>query len=282
MTKRRNFLPDLENLSAYLDNQLSPHQRAVLEARLRSEPELTSELDSLQKTRQMLRSLPRLHAPRNFTLAAQTYQKRSPARLPAFFGAVSALSSAVLILLVISGLLMGGPIKTASLDKENLAYPAAMEASAPADIALLAEQESTGETEEALSLAAPPSDDISRNVEPTAELSSVPAVKVPAPTATPSMAEALTLGIQEIATPTAYPAPLRVDPNATPLPEEPALPGATAAGAEGSLLEGASASEPEATPTPWTATLFTGEMILAGIALLSGLTALFLLIRQRK
>jgi len=268
MRKRQNFLPDIELLSAYLDNQLSSHQRASLEARLRSEPELSTELDSLRNTRQMLRSLPKLRAPRNFTLAAQTYQKRSTARLPAFFGAVSALSSALLIMLVIGGLLLGGPTKIASLDKENLAYPAAMETSPDAEIALLVEQESTSETEEALSLAAPPSEDSSRIVEPTPEvLTAPPASKVPAPTATPPMEEALALGIQEETMPTAYPAPLRTEAEASSLPE--------AIAAEESLPE-------ETTPAPWITTLFTGEMILAGVALISGLTALFLLIRQRR
>lgn len=270
MTKRRNFLPDIELLSAYLDNQLSPHQRAVLEARLRTEPGLTTELDSLQKTRQMLRSLPRLHAPRNFTLSTQTYQKRSPARLPALFGAVSALSSALLIVLVISGLLLGGTIKIASLDKENLAYPVAMEASVPeVEVAMSVQQATPSEEEPAVSLAAPPSDDTSRNIAPTAE-----------PIVTQPEEELLTQGIAEATTPTP-------DLRATPLLDEVALPGVTVAGSgEETLPEGASAKAPEATPapatSPLTSSLFTGEMILAGIALFSGLTALFLLIRQRK
>ena len=271
MSKRQNFLPDIELLSAYLDNQLSPHQRAVLEARLRREPGLSSELDSLRNTRQMLRSLPKLRAPRNFTLSAQTYQKGAPARLPAFFGAVSALSSALLILLVIGGLWLGRPSKIASLDKENLTYPAAMEDSPEAEIALLVEQGSTSETEEALSLAAPPSEDTSRIVEPTPEVLTAPsASKLPASTATPAMEEALTLGIQEVTTPTAYPAPLR-EGEATPLAEGMAA----AAEAEESSLE-------ETSPAPWTTALFTGEIALAGVALLSGLAALFLLIRQRR
>ena len=275
MSKRRNFLPDIEILSAYLDNQLSSHQRASLEARLRSEPELSAELDGLRNTRQMLRSLPKLRAPRNFTLAAQTYQKRASARLPAFFGAVSALSSALLIMLVIGGLLLAGPTKIASMDQENLAYPAGMETSPEAEIALFVEQEATGETEEALSLAAPPSEDSSRTIEPTPEvLTAPPASKVPAPTATPAMEEALTLGIQDVNTPTAYPVPLR-EGDATALPAEMALPEAAEAGGE----EG---SPEETAPRAWTTAFFTGEMILAGLALISGVTALILMIRQRR
>ena len=267
MSKRQKYLPDIELLSAYLDNQLNSHQRATLEARLRSEPGLSSELDSLRNTRQMLRSLPKLRAPRNFTLAAQTYQKRSPNRLPAFFGAVSALSSALLIILVIGGLLVGGPIKIARLDKENLAYPAAMETSPEAEIALLTEQDVNVGTEEALSLAAP-SEDTSRTIEPTPEtFAELPTSKLPAPTATPAMEEALTLGIQEVTTPTAYPTPLRTQADATEL-----------AGA----LDAEEISGEGAKPAPWKTAMFTGEMILAGVALISGLAALFLLIRQRR
>jgi hypothetical protein len=150
-----------------------------------------------------------------------------------------------------------------------------METSPEAEIALLVEQETASETEEALSLAAPPSEDSSRIVEPTPEvLTAPPASKVPAPTATPAMEELLTLGIQDVSTPTAYPTPLR-EGDATALPAEMALPEAAAAGVEESSPE-------EAAPRPWTTALFTGEMILAGVALVSGLTALFLLIRQRR
>jgi len=273
MSKRQKFLPDIELLSAYLDGQLSPHQRSALEARLRAEPALTTELDTLRITRQLLRSLPRLRAPRNFTLSAQSLPKSSHARLPAFFGGVSALSSALLIMLVIGGLVLRNQAKPVSLAAENMAYPVGKEITAPVeDMPLFAQLEGTSEAEE-LALAAPPSADTSRNIAPTPDPFDAPqAVEALLPTIT--LEEEQSLGIK--ATPTS-----------TPLAYEVALPGVSvgAAGGESPSQE-AAAKEPEATPTaeasPLESTLFTGELILAGIALLSGLTALFLLIRQRK
>jgi anti-sigma factor RsiW len=59
---------DWEALSAYLDNQLGPKDRAQLETRLGANPDLRAALDDLRRTRAILRSQPRLRAPRNFTL----------------------------------------------------------------------------------------------------------------------------------------------------------------------------------------------------------------------
>ena len=57
---------DIERLSAYLDNQLDGKERARLEERLIADRELRRELQELEKTRLLLRELPRLRAPRNF------------------------------------------------------------------------------------------------------------------------------------------------------------------------------------------------------------------------
>jgi hypothetical protein len=59
---------DWETLSAYLDDQLSAQERHELESRLTRYPELRNGLEELRATRMILRSLPKLHAPRNFTL----------------------------------------------------------------------------------------------------------------------------------------------------------------------------------------------------------------------
>jgi hypothetical protein len=66
---------DLELLSAFLDRQLSSIEQQRLEERLLLNPGLQSALDELRRTRAMLRSLPKVRAPRNFTL--------TPAMLPA-------------------------------------------------------------------------------------------------------------------------------------------------------------------------------------------------------
>jgi len=59
---------DLEALSAYLDGEISTVQKRALEARLKSEEQLSQAYNELRRTRMMLRSAPRVRAPRNFTL----------------------------------------------------------------------------------------------------------------------------------------------------------------------------------------------------------------------
>jgi anti-sigma factor RsiW len=62
---------DLRRLSSYLDGELSPKERARLEARLASDPRLQEALDELRDTVQLLRALPRVRAPRNFLLTRE-------------------------------------------------------------------------------------------------------------------------------------------------------------------------------------------------------------------
>lgn len=57
-----------ETLSAYLDGQLSRSAQARLEQRLNQDAELRQALEELRQTRFLLRSQPKLRAPRNFTL----------------------------------------------------------------------------------------------------------------------------------------------------------------------------------------------------------------------
>jgi hypothetical protein len=64
-------LRDLENLSAYLDGELTAPEVARLEARLEAEPALKAALAELRATSQVVRSLPRLRVPRSFTLTPQ-------------------------------------------------------------------------------------------------------------------------------------------------------------------------------------------------------------------
>jgi hypothetical protein len=68
---------DRELLSAYLDNQLEPAERARLETRLAGEPALSAELDALRRTVAAVHALPAVRAPRNFTLSAKTAPRRA-------------------------------------------------------------------------------------------------------------------------------------------------------------------------------------------------------------
>jgi hypothetical protein len=75
---------DFDQLSAYIDNQLSPAEKARLEARLEREPDLQTTLADLRLTRRMLRSLPTLKPPRNFTLSRAHAQVAARPRFQLF------------------------------------------------------------------------------------------------------------------------------------------------------------------------------------------------------
>lgn len=99
---------DWENLSAYVDNALEPKARAALEARLATDAELRAELQSLENTVQLVRSLPHLTAPRNFTLDAKDIrlqESRRPTRVlrPTFQNYSNLIGMAAALLLVLAG-----------------------------------------------------------------------------------------------------------------------------------------------------------------------------------
>lgn len=77
MTQTPSFR-DVEKLSAYLDGQLKPSEKAGLESRLQSEPELASVLKELRQMRSLLRQLPQRRAPRNFTLTPKMVGLKPP------------------------------------------------------------------------------------------------------------------------------------------------------------------------------------------------------------
>ena len=58
----KNFR-DIEQLSSYLDGQLSPSESARLESRLASDPELASAFNDLRAARGILRKLPVAQSP---------------------------------------------------------------------------------------------------------------------------------------------------------------------------------------------------------------------------
>ena len=69
---------DVEKLSAYLDGQLKPSEIARLESRLHTEPELASVLKDLRQARGLLRKLPQRRAPRNFILTPKMVGQKPP------------------------------------------------------------------------------------------------------------------------------------------------------------------------------------------------------------
>lgn len=91
---------EVENLSAYLDGQLSPTDSARLEARLESDPALAAALEALRETRALLRQMPRRRAPRNFTLTRQLVGKKPP--LPRAYPILRFAAAAAVFLLAMS------------------------------------------------------------------------------------------------------------------------------------------------------------------------------------
>ncbi len=97
---------DLTAISAYLDGELSARERARLEARLKTDPGLKARLKQLESGRTLMRSLPEIRAPRNFTLTPEMAGVHSgPPRLFPVLRFASALATILLVLFVAGDLL---------------------------------------------------------------------------------------------------------------------------------------------------------------------------------
>ena len=88
----------MEQLSAYIDGQLSQSKRTRLEIRIQSDPALAAALDELRQTRTLLRRIPQHHAPRNFTLTPRMAGIRPP--LPRAVLALTWASAVAMLLFV--------------------------------------------------------------------------------------------------------------------------------------------------------------------------------------
>jgi hypothetical protein len=91
---------DVEQLSAYLDGQLSQADKTRLESRLQSDPELASTLADLRQARTILRHTPRRRSPRNFTLTPKMAGIKPP--VPRLVPALSWASAAAMVLFVLT------------------------------------------------------------------------------------------------------------------------------------------------------------------------------------
>jgi len=117
MNKQRRTTPELNTLSAYLDNALSAQEKAVLEERLKKEPALREQFENLRRTKIILGYLPRLKAPRNFTLTPDMVTVRRKKRQPLFTALRLASSLAAILLVVLFGveLIVGGSLQETPL-----------------------------------------------------------------------------------------------------------------------------------------------------------------------
>lgn len=98
---------DWGRLSAYLDGQLSPREQARLLAHLEADADLRAALENLQATRDALRSLPPVRAPRNFTLSPEmvSQPRRKTTPLVPIFRLASVLASLLFVIVVVGDVL---------------------------------------------------------------------------------------------------------------------------------------------------------------------------------
>lgn len=98
---------DLILLSAYLDGELDPRQKARVEALIQSNPQAREIYESLQRTKAVLRSAPLRKVPRNFTLTAAAVQPRRPLFLIPVLRFSSVLAALIAVWLFVGQLLPG-------------------------------------------------------------------------------------------------------------------------------------------------------------------------------
>ncbi|MFN8373356.1 MAG: zf-HC2 domain-containing protein [Anaerolineae bacterium] len=122
---------DHELLSAYVDGMLTEEERLALETRLHSDPDLLHELTALYLTLAMIKQLPTLTAPRNFTLPAAPARWLIFPATPVF----SALSAAAATFLVALGFI---------LLLSTLGGAAAPQVAQNQEVALMSNQTSSG------------------------------------------------------------------------------------------------------------------------------------------
>ena len=113
---------DWERLSAYLDQQLSPKEIAALEMRLQTGSILQEALQELQISRNALKQLPLLKAPRNFTLTPQMVGIQKPITLRWYpvLRFASVLTSILFVVIVVGDLLNVGT----SMSRQEIVAPA--------------------------------------------------------------------------------------------------------------------------------------------------------------
>jgi hypothetical protein len=115
---------DWQQISEYLDDQLTPKEKNRLEERIRVRPELRNGLEELRHTRLVLRSVPKRRAPHNFTLTPEMVRPRSISRLFPVLSFSSALAT-ILIVVTLVFRLLPGESSSSTAEVQRFAAPAA-------------------------------------------------------------------------------------------------------------------------------------------------------------
>lgn len=100
---------EIENLSAYLDHELTESEEAQLRARLAQDVALREALEDLRLTRYTLRNAPRVKRQRSFTLTPEMVGQQRLAWRALNFSRIMAVTASVLFAAILGGqLLLGG------------------------------------------------------------------------------------------------------------------------------------------------------------------------------
>lgn len=129
---------EIENLSAYLDHELTKAEEAQMRSRLAEDASLREALEDLRLTRYTLRNTPRVRRQRSFVLTPEMVRQQKTSWRAFSFSRAISIGASVLFALVIGGeVLSGGGIgMMAAAPQENAAVAvydeaASMEADEP-------------------------------------------------------------------------------------------------------------------------------------------------------
>jgi hypothetical protein len=174
----RSSKRDWEVLSAYIDGQLATRELTRLETRLKSDPELQTALEELRQTRNILRSLPKLRIPRNFTLTPEMLGfKHDTTRIIPVLRFASVLAMILLAFVFIGDfMLLSAPSTVLDMEVSNDVYTPPQLAEKAAEIKEEAEPYPGG-----LAFEAPAAEALTDETEGETR---APVMKVPIPTPT--------------------------------------------------------------------------------------------------
>jgi hypothetical protein len=117
---------DLELLSSYLDNQLSPSEKKYVELRLAADTDFQNILVGLRRTKTILKALPQRSVPRNFTIPPQEKKSRfDPFQYYRVFRFSSVAAVLGLVILLMMDFLLPGLKLGPIMAKQPVQVPAA-------------------------------------------------------------------------------------------------------------------------------------------------------------
>lgn len=129
---------NVDMLSAYLDNQVTPAERARVEGHLAACAACRSELDGLRRTVVLLQALPRVPVPRAFTLSEAQVGSHRPQTQPAWAGwarGLAAVTALALVAVVAVSLLNRPSWQPAATVARNVPAAEAPQPAAPVETA---------------------------------------------------------------------------------------------------------------------------------------------------